>query len=162
MLQFRKVQLSNKKVRKLIESLPISIRDLLSKKPKIEFIELQNGHKIFIYSSEYIAVQVGDKLVPPLTLLHSNKIELPIVTVDMGAVPYVTNGATVMAPGIVSIDPNTEIGDLVVIVEEKYGKPLAIGFLINERDQILNEKKGKAVNNVHYVSDQIWKIIHKS
>jgi PUA-domain protein len=80
------------------------------------------------------------------------------VTVDMGAVPYVTNGADVMRPGITDIDDSIEKGDFVVITEERHGKPLAIGEAQYSAREIKNMDQGKVVLNVHYVGDKMWSL----
>jgi PUA domain protein len=74
----------------------------------------------------------------------------------MGAVPFVVNGADIMVPGIRSVSQNAKPGDVVLVVEEKYGKGLAIGIMLIEREEILKKGKGKAVKNVHHVGDEIW------
>ena len=61
-----------------------------------------------------------------------------VVTVDMGAVKFVVNGADVMSPGIVAADSSIQKDDLVVIVEETHKKPLAIGrALISDRKSVV-------------------------
>src|SRR5512135_135726 len=45
-----------------------------------------------------------------------------LVTVDMGAVKFIRNGADVMSPGIVAADEHIEPSDPVVIVEERHQK----------------------------------------
>jgi PUA domain protein len=76
----------------------------------------------------------------------------------MGAVPYVTNGADVMAPGITEITPGLKIGTFVTIVDENFGKSLAIGELLKDSDEILETKKGKVIKNLHFVNDDIWSL----
>ena len=80
------------------------------------------------------------------------------VTVDMGAVPYVTNGADVMRPGIIDMDDSIEKGDFVVITEERHGKPLAIGEAVFSAREIQTMDQGKVVLNVHYVGDKMWSL----
>ncbi|MBU7019363.1 MAG: RNA-binding protein [Theionarchaea archaeon] len=80
------------------------------------------------------------------------------VTVDMGAVPFVTNGADVMRPGIIDIDNSIEKGDFVVITEERHGKPLAIGEALFSAREIQTMDQGKVVLNVHYVGDKMWSL----
>jgi PUA domain protein len=80
------------------------------------------------------------------------------VTVDMGAVPYVTNGADVMRPGITDINEAIEKGDFVVITEERYGKPLAIGETLYSGKEITQMQQGKVIENIHYVGDKLWNI----
>ena len=78
-----------------------------------------------------------------------------LVVVDSGAVRFVVNGADVMKPGIVSADPEIAVGDLVVIVEERHNKPLAIGRALVAGTEMKGE--GKAVKSLHHVGDAIWK-----
>jgi PUA domain protein len=74
----------------------------------------------------------------------------------MGAVPYVCNGADIMAPGIVRVEGEFSKGDIVLVVDEKHGKPLALGEILYDAAEARNIKQGVIVKNVHYVSDKIW------
>ena len=78
-----------------------------------------------------------------------------LVVVDAGAVRFVVNGADIMKPGIVSADPEIAVGDLVVIVEERHKKPLAVGRALVAGAEMKGE--GKAVKSLHHVGDVIWK-----
>jgi len=80
------------------------------------------------------------------------------VTVDMGAVPYVTNGADIMRPGIVEMDESIEKGDFVVITEERHGKPLAIGEAVYSGRETMKMNQGKVVLTIHYVGDKMWNL----
>ncbi len=94
--------------------------------------------------------------IPGLLTLHPKKRK---VVVDMGAISFVTNGADVMAPGIVSADPDIEEGQQVWICDETHGKPLAVGVAIISGEEMVENDSGKAVRIIHYVSDKIWDII---
>lgn len=85
------------------------------------------------------------------------KPEACAVTVDMGAVPYVTNGADVMGPGIVDADPNIKEGDLVWIRDIKNKVPLAIGVSLLDAQGLKSKGKGKAITTIHNVGDKLWK-----
>ncbi|MFZ2375619.1 MAG: RNA-binding protein [Methanothrix sp.] len=78
-----------------------------------------------------------------------------LVMVDSGAVRFVVNGADIMKPGIVQADPEISPGDLVVIIEERHKKPLAIGRALVAGTEMRGE--GKAVKSLHHVGDQIWR-----
>ncbi len=80
------------------------------------------------------------------------------VTVDMGAVPYVTNGADVMRPGLVNMDESVEAGDFLVITEERHGKPLAIGEALYSGGEVMKKSQGKVISNIHYVGDKMWNL----
>ena len=77
-----------------------------------------------------------------------------LVIVDSGAVRFIANGADVMNPGIVFADQDISMGDLVVIVEERHKKPLAVGRALVPGAEMHGE--GKAVKSLHHVGDQIW------
>jgi PUA domain protein len=78
------------------------------------------------------------------------------VTVDMGAVPHVANGADVMAPGITEADPAIRAGDLVWVRDERNRRPLAVGRALVDGPAMPRGKKGKAVETLHHVGDALW------
>jgi PUA-domain protein len=82
---------------------------------------------------------------------------LPRVVVDMGAVAHVANGAQIMRPGIKQFKDRFAKGDLVVIVDEKFGKALALGLADMDSEAMESQTKGKVVTNIHYVGDELWK-----
>lgn len=61
---------------------------------------------------------------PFLTVRGANEYppQRRVVTVDAGAVSFVSDGADVMRPGITEADDTIESGDLVAIAEETHGK----------------------------------------
>lgn len=79
------------------------------------------------------------------------------VTVDMGAVPYVTNGADVMGPGVIDCDPEIAEGDLVWVRDARNGAPLAVGVALRPSEGLCAREPGKAVRTIHYVGDRLWK-----
>jgi PUA domain protein len=79
------------------------------------------------------------------------------VVVDMGAVPYVINGAHIMGPGIVEVDDEIKVDDLVIITEERHGKALAIGKALIPGDR-MPRGEGRAVLNIHHVGDRLWEL----
>ncbi len=80
------------------------------------------------------------------------------VTVDMGAVRFVYNGADVMSPGIVDADPAVAPGDLVWVRDEKNRRPLAIGEALLAGPDMVASDRGKAVRSIHHVGDPLWKL----
>jgi PUA domain protein len=94
---------------------------------------------------------------PFFTVLGAIELEpqKKLVVVDAGAVRFVVNGADIMNPGIVNADPEIAPGDLVVVVEERYRKPLAVGRALIPGTEMKGE--GKAVKSMHHVGDLIWK-----
>ncbi|MDR1404535.1 MAG: RNA-binding protein [Candidatus Methanoplasma sp.] len=79
------------------------------------------------------------------------------VTVDMGAVPFITNGADCMGPGIIEADDQICPGDLVWIRDVRNKMPLAIGISERSGEELMQKKPGKAIKNIHNVGDRLWK-----
>jgi PUA domain protein len=80
-----------------------------------------------------------------------------VVTVDAGAVSFVSGGADVMRPGIVDADEDIDEGDLVSIAEETHGKVLAIGRALVPGSEMLGDS-GKVVESVHHVGDDLFEL----
>ncbi|MEM2282877.1 MAG: DUF1947 domain-containing protein [Candidatus Hadarchaeales archaeon] len=121
----------------------------------MEKIKLK-GKTVFLHEGKPLCFEEEGRLFPALTA--SELFQLRKVVVDMGAVPHIVNGANVMAPGIVRMDPLKE-GEEVLVVDEKYGKPIAVGL-----STVSGEKpeRGVVVRNVHHLGDEVWKIGLKS
>lgn len=77
------------------------------------------------------------------------------VTVDMGAVKFLTNGADVMAPGITEADPDLKEGDWCWVRDERNQQPLAIGRCLVP-GTAMPRGQGKAVKSVHFIGDKLW------
>lgn len=105
----------------------------------------------------------GDPLIwypdgePFLTVKGANRVEPEqhVVTVDAGAISFVSDGADVMRPGIVDADDDIEAGDLVVIAEETHGKFLAVGRAKTGGEDMVGES-GKVVESIHHVGDELF------
>ncbi|MDR1954795.1 MAG: RNA-binding protein [Candidatus Methanoplasma sp.] len=78
-------------------------------------------------------------------------------TVDMGAVPFITNGADCMGPGIVEADPSISAGDLVWIRDIKNKVPIAVGVSERNGAELIEKMPGKAIRCIHNVGDKLWK-----
>ena len=78
------------------------------------------------------------------------------VQVDMGAVPFLRNGANVMAAGINGTDEIIVSGDLVWVRDETHQRPLAIGEALLDGAAMVATTRGKAVKTLHYIGDSIW------
>ncbi len=119
---------------------------------------LEDGSMIYIFFKEIILAKKKDILFP--TLINSAIDDLPSALVDMGAIPYVCNGADVMAPGIMDIEGEFEKDGLLVIRDVKHRKALGIGAALYSSEEMRGLKKGKAILNLHYVGDKIWASIN--
>jgi len=116
------------------------------------------GLRLLLLGPDVIAVIHGDAVAPTIRRLLSHPAMHRHVTVDMGAVPFVYNGADVMAPGIVDADPGIRAGDLVWVRDEKNRKPLAVGRALMDGPTMSREEKGKAIETLHHVGDDLWRL----
>lgn len=96
-----------------------------------------------------------ERFAPTVRALLDAPPSKGFVTVDMGAVPFVHNGADVMGPGIVDADPAIREGDLVWVRDERNKRPLAVGLALAPAAQLVKQP-GKKVRNLHRVGDEIW------
>ncbi|ELZ08099.1 RNA-binding protein [Natrinema thermotolerans] len=78
-----------------------------------------------------------------------------LVTVDAGAVSFVSDGADVMRPGITEATDDISPDDLVVIAEESHGKVLAVGRARVDGSEMAGNE-GKVVDSLHHVGDDLY------
>ncbi|OLZ39931.1 RNA-binding protein [Natrinema saccharevitans] len=78
-----------------------------------------------------------------------------LVTVDAGAVSFVSDGADVMRPGITEATDDISPDDLVVIAEESHGKVLAVGRARVDGAEMAGDE-GKVVDSLHHVGDDLY------
>ena len=78
-----------------------------------------DDHEIILVENVPVAVMIDGEPVLTVRGLMRYKPTRYFVEVDMGAVPFVTKGADVMAPGIVASDEVIKEGDLVWIRDER-------------------------------------------
>jgi len=147
----RKV-LGRKDVRKLKEEAGALLGSLDTN--AVSQATLEDGSTVYIFFKEAILARKKNILFP--TLINSAIDDLPSALVDMGAIPYVCNGADVMAPGIMGIEGGFEKNGLLVIRDVKHKKALGIGAALYSSEEMKGLKKGKAILNLHYVGDKIW------
>jgi PUA domain protein len=83
------------------------------------------------------------------------------VTIDMGAIGFITKGADVMAPGITDADPGIQKDDIVWVCDEKHHKTLAVGIALLTGEEMKLKQPGKAVKILHYVGDRLWTLSHQ-
>ncbi|MDY6986235.1 MAG: RNA-binding protein [Candidatus Thermoplasmatota archaeon] len=147
----------------------------LRKKESTEIIEYLNSHSgteikgerieivddRFLANGDIFAFFIDEK--PYLTIKGAMQYNptKKLVVVDAGAVRYVSNGADVMAPGIVEADMSIRAGEIVYIVDEKNRRVIAVGRALVDAEKILEgkkeERRGKVIKNIHWVGDKIWK-----
>lgn len=142
-----------------VKKLADELRQSLGVAIPLEDVEVaftQDGDEVYFYRGRPLLVRRGNRLFPSLRSILDGLFTLPKVVVDMGAVPHVTNGADVMLPGIRAVDGSVKAGSLVMVVDEKHGKPVAVGESLLDAETISAGGKGKAVKNLHWVGDDYW------
>ena len=122
----------------------------------IEVLETNADVSLFMVAKKPLLMDTGAWVFP--TLKGAVQIPFPErrVTVDAGAIPYVVNGADIMRPGIVAVTDDVKAGCPVQIVDERHGKPLAIGISLFDAPDLRAGTAGKMVKKFHHIGDEIW------
>ncbi len=148
-----------KEARSLILELQKKLRISLQRMPalngSIERAKV-NSVEIFLINKKPLFARICNELFPTLVTM-SLLSDLPKATVNMGAVPYVCNGADVMAPGLTGFEGDFEKGDVVVVLDERHQKPIAITLALHNKKEAGRLQRGKVLKTVHYVGDKVWK-----
>ena len=130
---------------------------LFDGKAIVEVIESDVG-EVYLLSGKPVLFKVEKRVLPTL-LFSEYSAKAPKIVVDMGAIPYICKGATVMAPGIMRVEGEFGVGDLALVVDMKHGKALAVGEALMDAATVRTTKKGPVVKTLHYVSDKVWDYI---
>src|SRR5438094_309209 len=115
-------------------------------------------HRLVLRGDEPIVLLLGDQAAPTVRSLLAFPATKRWVTVDMGAVRFIYNGADVMAPGIMEADPTIRAGEIVWVRDEKNRRALAVGQAIMDGPTMAREEKGKAIQTLHHVGDDLWRL----
>lgn len=151
---------------KIIEQMPsieAYAEDFFPKKEKTIMVKC-TGHLFILASSGgtplFFQTRNGEYF-PTLRTLHKYPFLLPSLRVDRGAIKHVINGADIMVPGLRSeravIESEVEAGTPVAIYAESKEHAIAVGIARMSSAEMRVNDKGIAVENLHYVSDGLWK-----
>ena len=119
---------------------------------KITFDE----YSVILVDGKPSLFEIDGQFFPTVRGALEMELNKRIVTVDKGAIRFVSNGADIMAPGIVDADSEIKEGDFVIIVEEAHRKPLAIGKALMKGPQMVEADSGKAIKSITHVGDKLW------
>ncbi len=147
--------LSKREIKDLIPAISSLIP--LAPKQKVEIVA-KDKCTIMHVDDEALLFEFEGNWLPLLRCILSGRINVsyPKITVDMGAIRFVANGADIMRPGIVSIEDGIIPGSPVLIVDEKHGKILAIGVSLFSSADMRSATGGKVVKNAHAAGDVLW------
>ena len=126
--------------------------------PKIKNIKVHyvDHNAQILVGVNFKILRLEDEFIPFLS--ESELLEsFPNVTVDMGAVKFMCNGANVMRPGIKNHTVFSK-DEIVCIVEESQHKFLAVGKSLIDSSEMEQMTKGEVLKNLHYISDKYWEI----
>ncbi|ERG95397.1 MAG: RNA-binding PUA domain protein [Haloquadratum walsbyi J07HQW2] len=121
-----------------------------------ELVELDGvSYDVILTDDNLDVVRFGEE--PFLTVQGANRYDptQSVVTVDAGAISFVSNGADVMRPGIVDAHTSINADDLILIVEETHNKVLAVGRALVDGDEMIGDN-GKVVESIHHVGDDLY------
>jgi PUA domain protein len=124
----------------------------------VERLETSAGTVLYLIDKIPELMERDGWVFPTLKGLLEHPFPERKVVVDSGAVPFVVNGADIMRPGIVTVTDDIRTGKPVQIVEERHGKPLAIGIALFDAGELRAKTSGKVVKTIHYIGDDLWNL----
>ncbi len=164
----RRTYLNKKAIKELKAKIPPDWRNILDVKRTVEYIEFKNSVRFILVEKIPTFIILKDKdskgevVIPHLKLLiDTDKIVLPKVIVDRGAVSFVMNGANIMRPGVTYFEDEIQSGSVVSVYPENFDKPIAVGKSLINSEEFNKITKGAIVKNLHYLNDLFWKLVKK-
>lgn len=148
----KRLQLRSKEINEELTKYSFEI----SKKEQAELLE-KNNLKFILINKEPAFFWYAQQWIPTLKLLQKKEL-LKKITIDMGAIKFIVNGADVMRPGIVEIKEGIVQNDIIVIVDQNNKKPLAVGIALFNSEEMKTLSTGKVIKIIHYVGDEVWKV----
>ena len=155
-------RLRSKEIRKILFELEAIFGDSFFDDKLVFERGVFSSWDVILINNEPLLFYKNGRIFFTLYGLNKYNIDRFFAVVDMGAVRFIANGADVMAPGVVDADTRIKKDDIVWVCDEKHRKPLAIGFALMSGEQMINEKKGKAISVFHHVGDDLWNFAAKS
>jgi PUA domain protein len=117
--------------------------------------EVDENKRLLVANDQVVGVQIVERILPFVGANSDILQQFPSVTVDMGAVKFVCNGAKVMRPGITKFDVFSK-GAVVIVKDQVHGKVLAAGIALEDSASAEAMEKGYVIETLHYISDQMW------
>jgi PUA-domain protein len=120
---------------------------------RVEFDDVDR--EVVLVDGDPLVASFDGELFLTVSGANEHPPENHVVTVDSGAISFVSDGANIMRPGIVEATDDIEPGDLVIVVEENHGKALAVGRAEVAGEDMVGDS-GKVVENLHHVGDDLY------
>ena len=102
----RRYSLKSKQAKQILnevtERFRVDVDALFGPKANVEVAESDVG-SVYLVNGKPLFFKAGEKIMP-LLLFKNFASHAPKIVVNMGAVPYVCNGADIMAPGVVRVE----------------------------------------------------------
>jgi PUA domain protein len=150
-------RLKRKEVKKLLKTLFDTFTTQFPITPdSIELGITDTGFNVIIIDNELLGIIIEDRPFLTLRGLLKYRPGTKSVTVDMGAVKFVSSGADVMSPGIIDADRTIQPGDIIWVRDEQHHQPLAIGEALISGQDMVSATSGKAVKIYHHIGDELW------
>ncbi|MGB9929661.1 MAG: RNA-binding protein [Methanosarcina sp.] len=153
-VQLRK-NIKNKMLKDLVSTFGESMEELEDR--VLEKITLED-YSLILVDGKPLLFEIEGQLFPTVRGALEMGLQKRLVIVDKGAIRFVSNGADIMAPGVIEADPKIKPGDFVIIVEETHKKALAIGKALMEGPQMAEANSGKAIKSITHVGDKLWNL----
>ena len=145
--------LSKSETAETLENIAAQWKIEVPKTKNLTIHEISDSARLITWDN-FAAIKIDKTFIPFLS--ETSMLEkFPKVIVDMGAVKFVCNGATVMRPGIKKYT-DFDKDDIICIVEESHNKFLAVGRALVSSKELETITKGEVVKNLHYISDEFW------
>ncbi len=149
-------RLKDKEVQKYLDEIRSKLGDVpFEPNEPIDIATISWG-KVLLSGDKPVVAFFEKGIFPTIEGLLSMGAVKAYVTVDMGAVKFIYNGADVMAPGVVDADEGIVEGQFVWIKDESHGKPLAIGTALTDGRSMVESDEGKVVKTLHHIGDGIF------
>jgi PUA domain protein len=120
---------------------------------RVEFADADR--EVVLVDGEPLVASFDGELFVTVRGANEHPPESHVVTVDAGAISFVSDGANVMRPGITEATEDIAPGDLVVVVEETHRKALAVGRAEADGSDMVGES-GKVIETLHHVGDDLY------
>ncbi len=151
-----KHQLKQKEIRELLNQIHQKFDEAYPRDIQTIEIGTVDNYELIFLNEIPLFFRKKDQVFYTLVGLLKRPPNKRYVVVDKGAVRFVTNGADVMAPGIVDADDTIQKEDIVWVCDEQHKKPLAVGKAVITGIEMKEASSGKAVEMLHYIGDTLW------